>query len=209
MIKFENIEVSGFPNAIRGMRNPMQSWHKSDSYYDEHGFYVMGKNDINLAHRLYTGGSEHRKFMRQIFVSFDITSHHTFWSEFDTYKVGVTRDSCSKMHTIHVKSFERDDFSHEGIDEVGGQAVRTFNKTLETLEWLRGRFNESHEKKYWRAMIELLPCGYNLKATVSMNYEVAVNMIRQRSTHKIDEWREMCKMLITLPYLKEIMGEEE
>ena len=208
MIKVENIDVWGFEHAIHGMRNPKASWAKSDSkFYCREETVDIGPNDLTLMRSLYSGGPEHRKFMRQIFVSMDVVCPHTWWAEFDTYKVGVTRDSCSKMHTIHVKSFARDDFSHEGIDAVGGMPARTFVRTLETLEWLRNRFNETHEKKYWRAMIELLPMGYNLRATVTMNYENVVNMIRQREFHKLDEWREFVKILRGLPYLEEIMGD--
>lgn len=183
MIKVENVDVFGFEGAIRGMRNPKNSWHLSDSKncndcyqacedIDADGnnlctnccSYRVGKADLNLMQRLIQAGTEHRKFLRMIHVQMDITCHQFFWLEFDTYKVGVTKNSCSKMHKIHVKSFERDDFSHEGIDEVGGRAVEQFEKTLETLEWLRVQFNETHEKKYWRAMVELLPSGFNLKS---------------------------------------------
>ena len=136
----------------------------------------------------------------------DITSNHVWWSEFDTYKVGTTRNSCSKMHRIHVKYFEEDDFSHEGIYEVGGRTKDTFEVVLYELERLRKLFNESHEKKYWRAMIELLPMSYNLRATITMSYENVVNIIHQRENHKLDEWNVFCDtMLEKLPYLKEIM----
>lgn len=223
MIKVEKIEVWGFRHAIRGMRNPLQSWHKSDSVYLSHQYCdydkevemmqycdivpVIGKNDLDLMHRLYVAGTEHRKYLRQIFVSMDITTNHTIWAEFDTYKVGVTRNSCSKMHTIHVKEFAPEDFSHEGIDEVGGVASLHFDETLEVLEALRKAFNETHEKRYWRAIIELLPMGYNLRATITMNYENVVNIIHQRSNHKMFEWVEFTDILKSLPYVKEIMGE--
>ena len=223
MIKVEKIEVWGFRHAIRGMRNPLQSWHKSDSVYLSHQYCdydkevemmqycdivpVIGKNDLDLMHRLYVAGTEHRKYLRQIFVSMDITTNHTIWAEFDTYKVGVTRNSCSKMHTIHVKEFAPEDFSHEGIDEVGGVASLHFDETLEVLEALRKAFNETHEKRYWRAIIELLPMGYNLRATITMNYENVVNIIHQRSSHKMFEWVEFTDILKSLPYVKEIMGE--
>ena len=223
MIKVENIDVYGFETAIRGMRNPKNSWDKSDSYYcdDKHcgsckqnpetrncsqpdGF-VLGENDLDLMRRLYKGGTEHRKYSRQIYVGMDITTNHIVWAEFDTYKVGVTRNSCSKMHKIHVKGFVPDDFSHEGISEVGGFVEEHFQKTLEVLEKLRILFNETHEKKYWRAMLELLPMGYNLKATVTMNYENVFNIIRQRSNHKMFEWIEFTNILKELPYVKDIM----
>lgn len=223
MIKVENIKVFNFEGAIRACRNPLQSWHKSDSVYLSHQYCdyekevemmqycdivpVIGKNDLDLMHRLYVAGTEHRKYLRQIFVSMDITTNHTIWAEFDTYKVGVTRNSCSKMHTIHVKEFAPEDFSHEGIDEVGGVASLHFDETLEVLEALRKAFNETHEKRYWRAIIELLPMGYNLRATITMNYENVVNIIHQRSNHKMFEWVEFTDILKSLPYVKEIMGE--
>lgn len=224
-IKIENIDVYGFETAIRGMRNPMNSWDKSDSFYcDEYNChdcriyntmdcfftldddYVIGANDIDLMKRLFKGGTEHRKYMRMITVTMDITSHHSWWAEFDTYKVGTVRNSCSKMHKIHVKEFVKDDFSTEGIDECGGRTSEVFEIVKDELERLRRLFNETHEKKYWRAIIELLPMGYNIKATVLLNYEVAVNIIRQRKNHKLDEWHVMCDVLINLPYMKEIMG---
>ncbi len=212
MIKVENIDVYGFKTAIRGMRNPKNSWDKSDSGMKwvnnnifDHQEFIVGENDLDLMRRLYKGGTEHRKYARQIWVGMDILTNHIVWAEFDTYKIGVTRDSCSKMHKIHVKSFERDDFSHEGIDEVGGFAEEHFTKTLEVLEKLRVLFNETHEKKYWRAMLELLPMGYNLRATVTMNYENVFNIIRQRSNHKMFEWIEFTNILKTLPYVKDIM----
>lgn len=214
MILVENIDVYGFETAIRGMRNPMNSWDKSDSYYESANFcdksYIVGDDDLALMRKLYRGGTEHRKYSRQIWVGMDITTNHIVWAEFDTYKVGVTRNSCSKMHKIHVKGFEPDDFSHEGISEVGGFAEEHFHKTLEVLEKLRVLFNETHEKKYWRAMLELLPMGYNLRATVTMNYENVFNIIRQRSNHKMFEWIEFCNVLRNeLPLVDEIIGEIE
>ena len=213
MIKIEEVDVWGFKHAIRGMRNPMNSWSKSDTKffnnYDEgKADYIMGKDDLDLMKRLYKGGSEHRKYLRQIIVSMDITCNQTWWAEFDTYKVGVVRDSCSKMHRIHVKQFTPDDFSTEGIDEVSGRTKEVFDTVLEELERLRNLFNETQERKYWRAIIDLLPMGYNLKATVTMNYENAINMIRQRTGHKMIEWNYFVDFLKTLPYIKEIMGEE-
>lgn len=213
MIRVENIDVYGFETAIRGMRNPMNSWDRSDSHYELASFYdhlyVVGDDDLALMRRLYKAGTEHRKYLRQIWAGMDITTNHIVWSEFDTYKVGVTRNSCSKMHKIHVKGFEPDDFSREGISDVGGFAEEHFLKTLEVLEKLRVLFNKTHEKKYWRAMLELLPMGYNLKATVTMNYENVFNIIRQRSNHKMFEWIQFCDILRTLPHIKEIMGETE
>ena len=208
MIKVENIDVWGFEHAIRGCRNPMNSWGKSDSGYgidgEDENVFVVGKNDLDLMRRLYKAGTEHRKYLRQIFVSMDITCSQTILSQFDTYKIGVTKNSCSKMHRIHVKPFEMSDFSHEGISEVGGTTMGAFTTVLETLESLRKRYNATHEKKYWRAMIDLLPMGYNLKATVTMNYENVMNILNQRSNHKMDEWTDFCGVLRNLPYVKEI-----
>ena len=211
MIKVENVEVFNFEGALRGLRNPMNSWDRSDSqvvtdYVDHTNKFILGKNDLDLARRLFKAGNEHRKYLRQIFVSMDITCHHTWWAEFDTYKIGVTRNSCSKMHRIHVKEFDLDDFSHEGISEIGGVTMSCFSGVINELEHLRKAFNETKDKKYWRAMIELLPMGYNLKATITMNYENVINMIHQRSNHKLDEWREFCEILNGLPYIKEITG---
>ena len=200
MIKVENIDVWGFEHAIRGMRNPLNSWSKSDSQGD-----VVGEKDIDLMRRLFKGGTEHRKYARQIMVSMDITSHHTWWTEFDTYKIGVTRNSCSKMHKIHVKEFLAEDFSTEGISECGGKTVDVFATVLVELERLRVLFNETHEKKYWRAIIELLPMGYNLRATVTMNYENVFNIVKQREGHKVYEWNEFVDVLFGLPYVTDIL----
>lgn len=217
MIKVENVEVAGFETAVRAMRNALNSHDKSDSGWflnDKIGdvnvrTYFLGDNDLGLMKRLYKAGSSHRKYARQIYVGMDITTNHTVWSQLDTYKVGTVRNSGSKMHRIHVKSFEPDDFSHEGISEVGGRTVEVFNMVIEELERLRILFNETHEKKYWRAMIDLLPMGYNLRATVTLNYENIFNIISQRAGHKMFEWDCLIAEFKKLPYVKEIMGEEE
>ena len=226
MIKVENVDVYGFEAAIRGMRNPMNSWCKSDSRLCKRGYgdcvvepacnctkdgtfdedyFCIGCNDFNLMQRLFRAGTEHRKYLRMINVTMDITCHHTWWSEFDTYKVGTVRNSCSKMHKIHVKEFVADDFSYEGIDECGGRTSEVFLCVLNELERLRRLFNETHEKKYWRAIIELLPMGYNIKATVQFNYETLFNIIRQREHHKLDEWVQFVDILKDLPYVKELL----
>lgn len=201
MIKIENISVYNIARAVYSARNALNSWDKSDSDL-EHD--ILGENDLDLARRLYKAGAEHRKYMRQIFVTMDITTNQTLWGQLDTYKIGTTKNSCSKMHRIHVKPFEMEDFSHEGISEVGGTTMGAFTTVLETLESLRKRYNSTHEKKYWRAMIDLLPMGYNLKATVTMNYENVMNILNQRSNHKMDEWTDFCGVLLNLPYVKEI-----
>lgn len=211
-IKIENVEVYGWEASIRGMRNPKNSWDKSDSHWVEKegscwdGTYHVGENDLKLMRTLAQAGSDHGKFLRMITVTCDITSNHVWWGEFDTYKVGTVRNSCSKMHKIHVKEFVKDDFSTEGIDECGGRTSEVFDIVLEELERLRLLFNETQEKKYWRAIIELLPMGYNIRATVQLNYEVLRNMNRvgRRRNHKMDEWRTFCAWCDELPYFKEI-----
>lgn len=220
MIKIENVVLASPKQMvfiIQGMRNPKNSWNKSDSrtckqdgsfcMECEHKYgYCLGSNDKNLMQRLSKAGTDHRKFMRMMPVYARITAGHTWWAEFDTYKVGTVRNSCSKMHKIHVMGFEQDNFDHEGIDEVGGQALETFNKVRETLEWLAKQFNETKEKKYWRAIIELLPMGFHLTANVEMNYEVLANMYRSRKGHKMFEWRDFCKWIETLPLSELITG---
>lgn len=230
MIKIEHIETYGWEAAIRGMRNPLNSWDKSDSFpavncekcgrieregmctakgRDCTGFecFYVGNADLKLMQNLVKAGTDHRKFMRMIGISMDITSHQAWWAEFDTYKVATVRNSCSKMHTIHVKAFEPDDFSHEGIDEVGGTTKTQFMNTLAELEYLRQTFNRTQERKYWRALIELLPSGYNLRATVTMNYAVARNQYHARKAHKLSEWVDYCRTLETLPYAELITME--
>lgn len=218
MIKIENVvtpSAEQWEAIIRGTRNPMNSWDKSDSYktYIENEQtgqradfeFFVGDEDLKLMQKLVKAGTDHRKFMRMITVYVDVTSHHGWWAEADTYKVGTVRNSCSKMHTIHIKEFCKDDFSHEGIDEVGDIATETFEQTIKTLEQLRVTFNETGEKKYWRAIIELLPLGYNIRATLMLNYEVLANMYHSRKNHKLDEWREFCGWIETLPYAKELI----
>lgn len=222
MIKIEHIETYGWDAAIRGMRNPLNSWDKSDSgwrlpflesdivadirYADDY-YYVIGKEDARLMKNLVAAGPDHGKFMRMIGISMDITSHQAWWAEFDTYKVATVRNSCSKMHTIHVKAFEPDDFSHEGIDEVGGTTKTQFMNVLAELEYLRQTFNRTQERKYWRALIELLPSGYNLRATVTLNYAVARKQYHARKAHKLTEWHDYCKVLEGLPYAELITME--
>lgn len=216
MIKIENVEVYGWEAAIRGMRNPMNSWDKSDSgyvtEYDERGwdadFFTVGENDLTLMRKLATAGSDHRKFMRMINVTLDITAPMFWWSEFDTYKVSTVRNSCSKMHTIHVKPFEYDDFSHEGCDMVG-YAAEAMRDVIKVCEKLRQEFNATQNKKYWRALIELLPESYNMRATVQLNYEVLRNMYGGRCTHKLFEWsaeHSFCRWIESLPYSELITG---
>lgn len=212
MIKVEQIEVWGFEHAIRGMRNPMNSWDFSDSYFRSDASWGIGKNDLNLMRRLYRGGSEHRKYLRQIFVSMDITAPLYWWKEYDTYKIGTVANSCSTMHKIAAKEFELDDFSHEhlfgdktvyDIDEPVG----ILNIVIDALNVWRKIYLEQKDKEQWWQMIQLLPSSYNQKRTVTFNYENAVSMIHQRTNHKLDEWNEFVKILEKLPYLHEIIGE--
>lgn len=212
MIKLEHTDVYGWEAAIRGMRNPMNSWAKSDTEYCDRGgvFRVpkIGKNDLDLMKRLAKGGSVHAKYRRMINVTVDITCHHTWWAEFDTYKVATVRNSCSKMHKIHVAPFTLDNFSHEGCDEIP-LVLTHLERTVAILEKLRRKFNDTQEKKYWRAIIELLPMGYNLKATVQLNYEVLVGMYRDRKNHKLVEWHDFCRWIESLPYSELITGATE
>lgn len=207
---------SGHGYYIRRSTLEPCSWHRIENPTEEDlndeyveytdGSFELGKNDLSLMQRLSRAGTDHRKYMRMMPVYARITAGHTWWAEFDTYKVGTVRNSCSKMHKIHVMGFEQDNFDHEGIDEVGGQALKTFNKVRETLEWLAKQFNETKEKKYWRAIIELLPMGFHLTANVEMNYEVLANMYRSRKGHKMFEWRDFCKWIETLPLSELITG---
>ena len=200
MIKIEHVEVTGWEPAIRGMRNPMNSWDKSDSGWVD-GAFLLGPNDIDLMHRLYVGGSEHRKFMRMIVVYMDITAPLYWWKEFDTYKVGTVANSCSTMHKIHSRPLTLDDFSH---DHLCGASIDHLEMLIDWLNDCRKSFVEQKHKEDWWQMIQLLPSSYNQKRTVTMNYEVADNIIRQRSGHKLTEWHELVDVLRDLPYMHEI-----
>lgn len=208
MIKVENIEAWGFAHAIRGMRNPLESHARSDSGYTKaYGEYQVGEADLGLMWKLYKAGTEHRKYLRQIFVSMDITAPLYWWKEMSTYKVGTTANSCSTMHTIHKKPFTESDFSIENlIPEVEDPyAAAAIGTTISALNRYRELFLKEGDKKYWWQMIQLLPSSYNQKRTLTMNYENAVSIIRQRSGHKLDEWRSFISVLMGLPYLKDIM----
>lgn len=209
MIKVEKIGVWGFEHAIRGMRNPKNSWDKSDTLLcgniDCPDLFI-GDNDLSLMKALYKGGSEHRKYLRQIFISMDITAPLYWWKEFDTYKVGTTADSCSTMHKIHAKAFELDDFSHEHLS-YEDNCLYFLGQTVDVLNQCRDLYLETKDKKWWWQMIQLLPSSYNQKRTVTMNYENVVSMIRQRTGHKLDEWREFVRILHGLPYVAEIIDE--
>ena len=206
MLKIENVEIAGWEAAIRGMRNPKNSWERSDSssgYRDynpstEKEFFI-GPNDHKLMMNLAKGGPVHAKYRRMITVWFDVTAPMFWWKEFDTYKVGTVRNSCSTMHKIHVKPFTIDDFSHEGCDEVD-YAMQELYNLMVTLERLRVAFNDTQKKKYWRALIELLPSNYNMKATICTNYEVLGHIRFDRKGHKVDEWHTFCEFVESLPY---------
>lgn len=201
MVKVEHIQTYGWEAAIRGMRNPMNSWDKSDSYISEDGQTVIGPADFELMKRLIRGGSEHRKFMRQIFISMDITAPLYWWKEFDTYKIGTTADSCSTMHKIHAKEFTIFDFS---VEKLGWDDLASFSGWLEIMNRHRRMYLESRDKDIWYQMIQMLPSSYNQKRTITMNYEVAMNICRQRENHKLDEWRELVNtFMIKLPYFQD------
>ncbi len=203
MIKIERASVMNFENAIRGARNPMNSWGKMDSSYDENGNYVLGENDLDLARRLAHAGSDHRKFLRQIFVSVDITAPLYWWKEFDTYKVGTVANSCSTMHKIHAKSFERDDFSCDKLDEKG---LAMLDALIEYLEGERVKFcADKSDKQSWHNMIQMLPSSYNQMRTVSLNYENLINMYYARKTHKLSEWHVLCDWIRSLPYAEDLI----
>ena len=203
MIKIERVSVMNLENAIRGARNPMNSWGRMDSEYDAEGNYVLGENDLDLARRLARAGSDHRKFLRQIFVSVDITAPLYWWKEFDTYKVGTVANSCSTMHKIHSKPFEREDFSCDRLDENG---LKALDSLIAFLEAERLRFCENKEDRQpWHNMIQLLPTSYNQMRTVTMNYENLINMYYARKSHKLAEWHTYCDWIKTLPYAKELI----
>lgn len=220
MIKIEETKTFGWEAAIRGMRNPMNSWDKSDTHESssycpsldhwegatEDGFYLfVGDDDLNLMRRLCNAGTDHRKFMRMIIVSCDITAPLYWWKEFDTYKVGTVANSCSTMHKIHAKEFTIEDFSHEHLQEP---MLEILKHTIHGLNDSREEYLNSKDKLMWWQMIQLLPSSYNQKRTVMLNYEVLANMYKSRKNHKLDEWHDFCDWIKTLPYSELITGEE-
>ena len=235
MLKIENTEVTGWEAAIRGMRNPMNSWEKSDSgltcsqnknnicdihctadnYCKPLDKYLIGPNDHDLMTRLCNTGTDHRKFMRMITVYVDITAPLYWWKEFDTYKVGTVANSCSTMHKIHEKEFTLEDFSCEHLLEssdtdwgdVVGKSV--LEHVIFSLNVYRGLYLSTKDKKYWWQMIQLLPSSYNQKRTVMLNYEVLANIYKSRRNHKLDEWHIFCDWIESLPYSEMITGEEK
>ena len=241
MLKIENTEVMGWEAAIRGMRNPMNSWEKSDSIFvgdgeyhdicgnsgpyngtvtDTETFFEMGDNDLDLMTRLRNAGTDHRKFMRMVTVYLDITAPLYWWKEFDTYKVGTVANSCSTMHKIHSKRFEREDFSIEHLENcaypkkgpnLNGEThwMVCMDNIISSLNVARELFLSTGDKKYWWQMIQLLPSSYNQKRTVMLNYEVLANIYKSRKNHKLDEWHTFCEWIETLPYSKLITEKEE
>lgn len=266
MIKIENTEVMGWEHAIIGMRNPLNSWSKSDSDYrpilcarcddctsyqsenwddcdscevslqtKAHNGFMIGPNDYDLMKRLRNAGTDHRKFMRMIIVYVDITAPLYWWKEFDTYKVGTVANSCSTMHKIHAKKFEPNDFSYEHLDDIWGYEPEVrdmapvieftthtdtitdymlgpddiLNLTIKMLNRCRDLYLETKDKTYWWQMIQLLPSSYNQKRTVLLNYEVLANMYKSRKNHKLDEWRDLCTWVESLPYSELITGDFE
>ena len=221
MIKVENIEVFNFEGAIRGMRNPLNSWSKSDShmetdYANNTTKFVIGEKDLNLMRRLYKAGSEHRKYLRQIFVSMDITAPMYWWKEMDQYRINVTTNGCSTMHKITAKEFTPEDFSNEHLFNIS--KLQTIINWLndyrdiyinwdDNKPWYDDDGNEVTKKDIWWQLIQLLPSSYNQKRTITMNYENVVTIIKQRSGHKLDEWNTFVTILKDLPYIKEITNE--
>lgn len=229
MIKIENVEVVGWESAIRGMRNPMNSWDKSDSEFNvscrvcksEHyrnkcdnclysdGNILLGNNDLDLMKRLVKAGTDHRKFMRMIVVYVDVTAPLYWWKEFDTYKVGTVRNSCSTMHKITEKEFTLDDFSHEHLltSDISekGTPLGLIKTIIDVLNIYRTEYLSSKDKSDWWQLIQLLPSSYNQRATVMLNYEVLANIYHGRKNHKLDCWVDFCKWIETLPYAKELI----
>ena len=204
MLTTQRASVLNLENAIRGARNPMNSWDRMDSAYNEAGAYILGPNDLGLAVRLARAGSDHRKFLRQIFVSVDITAPLYWWKEFDTYKVGTVANSTSTMHRIHTKPFSREDFSCDRMDE-GGLAMLDAVIAYMESEWLKF-LADKENRQPWHNIIQILPTSYNQMRTVTMNYENLTNIYYARRNHKLAEWHTLCDWILTLPYACELIA---
>ena len=202
MISLSNAVVFGWHSAIMGMRNPMNSWSKSDSVFYSDFSCQIGQNDLDLMKTLIKAGAEHRKFLRMIHVQMDIEAPLYWWKEFDTYKVGTVANSCSTMHKIAAKEFTIEDFS---VEHLLAENTVYFGKTIERLNNARNKFRETKDKKYWWQMIQLLPSSYNQLRTVDLNYEVLLNQYFQRKDHKLDEWRIYCEQIKCFPYLNDFI----
>lgn len=206
MIKVENIKVFNFEGAFRGLRNPLESWDRSDSQFDMDSLVFIGPKDILLAQRMINGGTDESKFMRQIFISMDITAPLAWWKEADTYKVSTVANSCSTMHKLSSTPIKKELFSFEGCEKVAPEII---DFVVEKCEYLRQKFIDTKDKDYWRALIEFLPNGWNQKRTYTFNYQTARAMYFARRNHKLEEWREFCKILESLPYGKELICYEK
>lgn len=206
MIKIERTSVVNFDNAMRGARNPLNSWGRYDSYFDENGNFVFGENDLSLAKRLCAAGTDHRKFIRMIFVSVDVTAPMYWWKEYDTYKIGTVANSTSTMHKITSKPFELSDFS---VDHMNAEGIAAMEKVIETLEDLRLRYLETKDKELWYTIIQLLPSSYNQMRTCTLNYENLSNIYYARRNHKLQEWHTYCDWIKDLPYFSELLIQEK
>lgn len=206
MLKTERTSVMNLENAMRGARNPLNSWSRMDSFYDENQQYILGPNDLDLALRLRLSGSDHRKFLRQVMVSVDVTAPLYWWKEYDTYKVGTVANSTSTMHKIHSKSFSREDFSTDHMTEP---TLAFMDLVIQKLEEIRLRYLEEGKKKEdWYDMIQLLPSSYNQMRTCSLNYETLIHIYYARKDHKLQEWHTFCDWILSLPYGKELIAAE-
>lgn len=212
MLLIENTETYGWEAAIRGMRNPLNSWAKSDTQFFPGAVPVIGQNDLKLMKQLGAAGNDHGKFLRMIGVSVDVTGPMYWWAEADTYKVGTVRNSCSKMHKIHSKPIELSDFSMDdfSVDLFGNELHLSyffFQNVVADCEMLRLKYIETGDKKYWRGLIQLLPASYNQRSTLALNYAVLKNIYHARRNHKLDEWHTFCEWIESLPYSELITGE--
>ena len=202
MLTLKNTSVMNFENAIRGARNPMNSWGRMDSHTEPNGSFVFGPNDLDLAMRLAKAGSDHRKYLRMVFVSVDVTAPLYWWKEYDTYKVATVANSTSTMHKIHSKPFSIDDFS---CDHMTDGTKKFMETVVAELENIRLRFKETKSKDDWYDMIQLLPSSYNQMRTCTFNYETLINIYRARKNHKLAEWHTFCDWIETLPYAEQLI----
>ena len=206
MIKIERTSVMNFDNAMRGARNPLNSWGRYDSFFDEEGNFVFGENDLSLAKRLCSAGTDHRKFVRMIFVSVDVTAPLYWWKEYDTYKISTVANSTSTMHKITSKPFELSDFS---VDHMNDEGIKAMESLIETLEDLRLRYIETKDKNLWYTIIQLLPSSYNQMRTCTLSYENLCNIYYARRNHKLEEWHTYCDWIKGLPYFSDLFIQEE
>ena len=202
MLTLKNTSVMNFENAIRGARNPMNSWGRMDSHTEPDGSFIFGPNDLDLAMRLAKAGSDHRKYLRMVFVSVDVTAPLYWWKEYDTYKVATVANSTSTMHKIHSKPFSMDDFS---CDHMTDGTKKFMETVVAELENIRLRFKETKSKDDWYDMIQLLPSSYNQMRTCTFNYETLINIYRARKNHKLTEWHTFCDWIETLPYAEQLI----